>query len=780
MALCLAGEALGKAANLKLLTEPLPATAEEEEEAQKQAGKKKRRKRQLWKRGVLLPVRVILRDFAARGLPPPGRQATADHLWQFICSELGSGPLSDYPDHLRNELQGQGGLLLLDGLDEVPDADQRRSQIKAAIEDFAALFPHCRVLVTSRTYAYQQQEWRLRGFTETVLAPFSDSQIRHFVNRWYEHIAEVRALERSDAQGRAELLKRAIFASSRLHELAERPLLLALTASLHAWRGGTLPDRREELYDAAVNLLLDWWESQRTVCDETGKWLVVQPSLVEWLKVDREAMRRVLNALAYTAHAGQPQLVGTADIAEKDLVYALYALRQNPEVSVEKLIQYLSERAGLLVPRGVKVYTFPHRTFQEYLAACHLTDVDYPDQLAELARREPNRWREVALLAGAKAVRGTTSAIWSLVDALCYRDPSEQTDTLDGVWGGHLAGQALLESATLDQLTPRNRKRLAQVRGCLIHALRCADFPAIERAEAGRTLAKLGDPRSEVLDPLQIEWIEIPAGPFIMGGDKYDREKPQHIFELPTIYRIARYPITNAQFQRFVDEEGYTHATYWTEAAQHGYWTAAGFKGRFDNARRTKPYAYAEPFNLANHPVVGVSWYEALAFTRWLTEQMQSTGQLPDGWIVRVPTEAEWEKAARGEDGQPYPWPGEEPDPNRANYDATGINSTNAVGAFPGGATPYGVEEMAGNVWEWCSTLWGTDFSKPDFGYPYVPTDGRENLAADSRTLRVLRGGAFGSNEYNVRCAARGGNDPNGEHSDVGYRVVLSPFTPGL
>jgi formylglycine-generating enzyme required for sulfatase activity len=310
--------------------------------------------------------------------------------------------------------------------------------------------------------------------------------------------------------------------------------------------------------------------------------------------------------------------------------------------------------------------------------------------------------------------------------------------------------------------------------------MRQSPLSAIERAEAGRALAKLGDPRAAVLDPLQIEWIEIPAGPFIMGSDEVDREKPQHIYEIPAAYRIARYPITNAQFQHFVDEGGYTQAAYWAEATQHGYWTPEGIKGWRDQTPRTKPMAYGEPFHLPNHPAVGVTWYESLAFTRWLTEKLQKANQLPTGWSVRLPTEAEWEKAARGEDGQPYPWPGDQPDPNRANYSDTGINSTNAVGAFPSGVSPYGVEEMAGNVWEWCSTLWGAGVSKPDFDYPYVLTDGRENLAADNRTRRVLRGGTFLYEVNLVRCADRGRSDPNYESGRFGFRVVVSPFTPGL
>ena len=184
VALCLAGDSLGRDdANLALLTAPLPDDkGGDQDEAQP------------WEHGALLPVRVILRDFAARGLPPVGQRATAEHLWHFIADELESAALDDYTPHLRQELQEKGGLLLLDGLDEVPEAGDRREQIKGAVEDFASSFPRCRVLVTSRTYAYQKQEWRLRSFTETVLAPFSGGQIRRFVDRWYAHIAVLRGM----------------------------------------------------------------------------------------------------------------------------------------------------------------------------------------------------------------------------------------------------------------------------------------------------------------------------------------------------------------------------------------------------------------------------------------------------------------------------------------------------------------------------------------------------------------------------------------------------------
>jgi formylglycine-generating enzyme required for sulfatase activity/predicted phosphodiesterase len=780
--MCLAGELLGNSTvNLNTLKVPLPDDKGNE-------GKKA----QSWKHGALLPVRIILRDFAARGLPDHGQPGCVKHLWDFITRDLAGSGIHSWAGFLKKELLEQGGLLLLDGLDEVPEADYRRAQIKQVVQDLAATYKKCRILVTSRTYAYQKQDWKLPGFTEAILAPFSQGQIRRFVDRWYAHTAELRGTNRDDARGRAVLLKQVIFASERLRILAERPLLLTLMASLHAWRGGELPEKREQLYADATELLLETWQKAQIVRDSEGKTIVVQPSLIEWLKVDREKMRALLNEVSFEAHGKQPDLTGTADIAETDLVGKIMALtRRDSTVNPVLLVEFLSQRAGLLIPHGNGVYTFPHRTFQEYLAACYLAKKDYPRLLAGLVRREPDRWRETALLAGAKAAE-MPYALWGLVEALLV-EPALDEGPLAGDWGALVAGQLITESANLTDLGPAEQTKLEQVRQRQAQIMEQGKLPAVERVAAGRVLGRIGDPRKAVTTLDEMEFCLVPAGLFWMGSDDYnDNERPLHINQtLEYDYRISRYPVTNAQFFAFIKDGGYQDSSFWVEARKAGVWREGKIKGRWDEYPHEKPYDFGEPFNLPNHPVVGITWYDALAFTHWLTRLWRREGLIDQKEIVTLPNEPEWEKAARGGDQIPakpiirqlsrrndnkfdlidnlqpkrkYPWDcSDQFDPNLANGGVTGIDGSSAPGCFLAGASPYGVQELSGNVWEWTRSIYKK--------YPYSINSELKDFS--SSDYRVLRGGSWHNQAVNLRSSFRNFNRPDYRYNDIGFRVVL-------
>jgi eukaryotic-like serine/threonine-protein kinase len=253
--------------------------------------------------------------------------------------------------------------------------------------------------------------------------------------------------------------------------------------------------------------------------------------------------------------------------------------------------------------------------------------------------------------------------------------------------------------------------------------------------------------------------VHAPAGEFLMGSangdsDAQDNEKPQHCIELPA-YFIDRTPVTNAQYARFIATGGYANPAYWQEAQAAGRWKDGKFIDYWNNNRATDQPRYwnDKRWNQPDYPVVGVSWWEALAYARWAGK--------------RLPTEAEWEKAARGPDGRIYPW-GNNWDPARANTVEANRRRTTPVEQFAqNGASPYGALDMAGNVWEWCSTRWSIK-------YPYTPDDGREDLGGGEHEGRVLRGGSWAWTKASARCAARAGGDPGYGRTIWGLRCCAT------
>jgi formylglycine-generating enzyme len=284
--------------------------------------------------------------------------------------------------------------------------------------------------------------------------------------------------------------------------------------------------------------------------------------------------------------------------------------------------------------------------------------------------------------------------------------------------------------------------------------------PAVVRAKPARP-------------PVEFDWVIIPAGEFLMGSDKtkdalaFDDETPQHTLYVPE-YRIARVPVTVAQFAAFME----ANPSYRTTAEERGTAWKWNWKWNWTGARwkemEIKGADWAHPSGPGSdvrakqdHPVTCVSWHDAVAFCRWAG--------------VRLPTEAEWEKAARGTDGRIWPWGDREPNSGLCNFDMT-LGDTTPVGRYPVGKSPYGLLDVAGNVLEWTNSLWGTDAIKPEFGYPYDAMDGRENLSVPDVVRRVERGGSFANGLQWVRCAFRGGPTPDYRSDNVGFRVVSPGF----
>lgn len=248
-------------------------------------------------------------------------------------------------------------------------------------------------------------------------------------------------------------------------------------------------------------------------------------------------------------------------------------------------------------------------------------------------------------------------------------------------------------------------------------------------------------------DDQLLGFVEIPAGPFTMGADKstdamaFDNERwspsaAQGAVEVPAFY-IARFEVTVAQYQAF-----------------------AAAAGRHIDAQSLA--------GLPTHPVAFVSWPDALAYCRWLETTLKNASVTPaqvkqllrDGWHVTLPSEAQWEKAARGADGRRFPW-GADARRDRANI---GTQATVPVGSIACPDCAHGLSDMSGNVWEWTRS--------PYQPYPFDPGDDGRTAAADA--LWVIRGGAFNDSDQNARATTRGGADPGVRRPFIGFRVAIT------
>jgi toxoflavin biosynthesis protein ToxD len=222
---------------------------------------------------------------------------------------------------------------------------------------------------------------------------------------------------------------------------------------------------------------------------------------------------------------------------------------------------------------------------------------------------------------------------------------------------------------------------------------------------------------------VQLELILVPGGVFTMGEGE-----DAHEVDVAGFY-MAKYPVTNMAYQEFVAATGYPAPRHWSGKAVSEV--------------------------LYNHPVNNVTWQDALAYCAWLTQS--------SSLAYRLPCEAEWEKAARGIEGNIYPW-GNDFDKTKCNCWEAAIGWTTPVSAYPQAFSPYGIADMVGNVWEWCSSLYA--------GYPYNAGDGREDLKVEG--WRVLRGSSWLDYEWGLRAARRLSGQPTHTSHNTGFRVAYS------
>lgn len=265
-----------------------------------------------------------------------------------------------------------------------------------------------------------------------------------------------------------------------------------------------------------------------------------------------------------------------------------------------------------------------------------------------------------------------------------------------------------------------------------------------------------------------LEMVYVASSEFLMGSDRAidanatDWELPQHKLLLDA-YFIGRTPVTVAQFAMFVQATGYKTTA---EGYGHGYNLVEGHWKEIKDAHWRSPRGSENIVQQKNtHPVTLVSWYDALSFCSWVTDITQ--------FKVYLPSEAEWERAARGTDGRIYPWGNEEPTDMFCNFDLNAKDTTPVGQYSPQGDSPVGCADMAGNVIEWTRSLWGVDLHTQEFNYPYSERRlERENAQAPDDVRRVVRGGGWDDDSEGVRAAFRLPNPPISRNDILGFRLA--------
>jgi formylglycine-generating enzyme required for sulfatase activity/class 3 adenylate cyclase len=624
--------------------------------------------------------------------------------------EAGHWGARDLAANLGDALDAGKLLFLFDALNEMPQEGSRDSI--AALRRFIDRHsgPGNRFVVTCRVLDYGEA---LTGLQRVEIQPLSDEQIERFLRNELpeEWQALLRTLREDDSR-------------HRLLDMARNPYLLTVMIDVFE-EDGALSDNRADLMRRFTQILFDW---ARAKCPPE-----------QWL--DAELQVEALSRMAYEmqARSGFGTRVKTEQV--KAVMPGEIQLDPNwpPQPAPPDRVLGLAANANIVeMPIDRLTVRFYHQLLQEYFAAHRMLQVD-PAELTEFWRGPwlesdmpawtrpennyeplppppPTGWEETTVLAAGSAPEVDNR----LVEALLQVNPVLAGRCVVQRPGG--GGDAALRQAVIDRL---------------LAAIADPDVALRVRIAAGEVLGALGDPRPG-------EMVLIPAGDFLMGEGS-----ERHALSLPD-YRLGRYPLTNAEYRAFVEAGGYGDRRWWTDAG----WNEIAQTQQEPRFWRDSRY------NKPNQPALGLSWYECVAYCRWLSAE---TGQR-----YRLPTEAEWEKGARGADGRRFPW-GDDFDPGRLNGrgpDPYQVCSSTPVGIYPTGASPFGLLDCVGNVWEWCATRW----KKP---FPYdTMQDEWQDAYLQGQYLRVLRGGSWYFQADVTRCTHRFRFQPYGWTDRGGCRLA--------
>lgn len=648
-------------------------------------------------------------------------------LFSFIKRVCFHGTQEISEEDFRNLLKNGQGLILLDGLDEVADKEARLKVCKW-IDKVRKEFVRTRFIITSRFAGYLGDS-RLEGSVlELSVQDFTLDEVESFLVRWFETVES--AIHSDDPESYAEkgrdkavelfnTIKTDKF--EHLRKIAVNPLLLQIIALVHRDRG-SLPQRRVELYDECVNVLLEKRDKAKGL---------------ENILSARES-RKVLQPLAFFLHEKDERRYAPLDAFIDGVRESLESMGKR-DIDAVELIENVRDRSGIFMGYNETEYGFAHQSFQEYLTAEHIRNMDMLDLLVE---KYDNRWwREVILQCLAL---DNPSVIERFMHKIIRTEffKTDITILTDAIKDSIVKPVKPFEDALKEgDLSKEAKGNALMILGILKGTKDHIELSINDAVSANTEVSVVLSVGSSVSEKQRIirnarddsEMVLIPAGTFLFGSREDDKmassdEKPQRTIHLDDYY-MDLYPVTNRQYCEFLNQEK-------PDSGLLNKWMRIDGSFQKEKCRINQlKQSYTVDKGYENHPVIYVSWYGAEAYAKWAGK--------------RLPTEQEWEKAARGTRGQIYPW-GDEFDTKRCNSGLSGMDMTSPVDRYPEGISPYGCFDMAGNVWEWTSSFYNQNNG------PYV-----------------LRGGSWYFGNVDIfRCAVRYYCDPFGRNFFIGFRCA--------